>query len=108
MSDVERGAIRVVDTEHLPWRPSAPATGVLVKDVAAADGWAMQVVRVEPGGRFPLHTHEHAEFLFVLEGELVQGGRSLGPGWASVAAAGSIDADVHSDTGCLFVLVDRA
>jgi hypothetical protein len=46
--------------------------------------------------------------VFILEGELVQAGRRLGPGWASVAAAGSVDEDVHSDTGCVFVLVDRA
>jgi len=40
--------------------------------------------------------------------ELLQGGRRLGPGWASISTAGTIDADVHSDTGCVFVLVDRA
>ena len=65
--------------------------------------------RLERGAsRFPIHTHERPEFLFILEGELVQAGRRLGPGWASVASAGSIDEDVHSDTGCVFVCVDRA
>ena len=54
----------------------------------------MQIVRCEPGARFPIHTHEGPEF--------------LGPGWASVASAGTIDEDVYSDTGCVFVLVDRA
>jgi anti-sigma factor ChrR (cupin superfamily) len=65
-------------------------------------------VRFEPGARFPVHAHERPEFLFVLEGELVQNGRRLGPGWASVAGAGSVDENVHSETGCVFVLVDRA
>jgi hypothetical protein len=32
----------------------------------------------------------------------------MGPGWANVASAGTIDHDVYSDTGCVFVLVDRA
>jgi hypothetical protein len=32
----------------------------------------------------------------------------MGPGWASVASAGSTDADVYSEIGCVFVLVDRA
>ena len=45
--------------------------------------------------------------MFILSGELVQTGRRLGPGWVSVASAGSVDEDVHSDTGCVFVLVGR-
>ena len=84
------------------------ASGVFVKDVAVTDGWEMQIVRFEPGARFPVHTHEGPEFLFILEGELVQAGRRMGPGWASVASARTIDTDVYSETGCVFVLVDRA
>ena len=106
--DVPEGAFRCVSTEHLPWRPSTFAPGVFVKDIATTDGWEMQVVRCEPGARFPVHTHERPEFVFVLEGELVQAGQRLGPGWASIAGARSVDEDVHSETGCIFVLVDRA
>ena len=82
------------------------ASGVFVKDIAVTDGWEMQLVRFEPGARFPAHTHESPEFLFILEGELVQEGQRMGPG--CVAGAGTVDDDVYSDTGCLFVLVDRA
>lgn len=78
------------------------ASAVFVKDIAVTDGWEMQVVRVEPGARFPVHTHESSEFLFILEGDLVRSGRRMGPGWASVASAGTIDEDVHSETGCVF------
>ena len=105
---LEPGEVRCVNTADLPWRPSSFAPGVFVKDIAVTDGLEMQIVRFEPGARFPLHTHERPEFVFILEGELVQAGRRLGPGWASVASAGSLDQDVHSDTGCVFVLVDRA
>jgi anti-sigma factor ChrR (cupin superfamily) len=108
MSRLEPGAFRSVNTDDLPWRPSTLAPGVFVKDVATTDGWEMQVVRCEPGARFPMHMHDGPEFIFVLVGELIQGGRCLGPGWASVAAAGSVDEDVHSVGGCVFVLVDRA
>jgi hypothetical protein len=108
MKALEPGAARSVNTHDVPWRPSAFAPGVFVKDIATTGGLEMQIVRFEPGARFPVHTHERPEFLFILEGELIQGGRRLGPGWASVASAGSIDDDVHSETGCVFVLVDRA
>jgi anti-sigma factor ChrR (cupin superfamily) len=108
MSVLEHGSFRSVRVDDLPWRPSVVASGVFVKDIAVTDGWEMQIVRFEPGARFPIHTHESPEFLFILEGELAQAGRRMGPGWASVATAGSVDGDVHSDTGCVFVLVDRA
>jgi anti-sigma factor ChrR (cupin superfamily) len=108
MNRVDRGAVSCVNTGDLPWRPSTFAPGVFVKDVATTDGGEMQVVRCEPGARFPTHTHERPEFVFILEGELIQAGRRLGPGWATVASAGSVDEDVRSDTGCVFVLVDRA
>jgi anti-sigma factor ChrR (cupin superfamily) len=102
-----RGAYRCVNVDDVPWRPSTMAPGIFVKDVAVTDGWEMQV-RFEPGARAPVHAHDYPEFLYILEGELVQAGRRMGPGWANVASAGTIDHDVYSDTGCVFVLVDRA
>ena len=108
MSAPGTDGFRYVRTDDLAWRPSRMGAGIFVRDVAVTDGWEMQIVRVEPGARFPVHTHAGPEFLFVLEGELLQAGRRLGPGWASVASAGTVDEDVHSETGCTFVLVDRA
>jgi hypothetical protein len=108
MTRLEPRAFRCVRVDDLPWRPSTIATGVFVKDIAVTAGWEMQIVRFEPGARFPAHTHSEPEFLFILEGELIQAGRRLGPGWASVASPGSVDAEVYSETGCVFVLVDRA
>ena len=104
----EHAPFQFAKVDDLPWRPSRVAAGVFVKDVAVTDGWEMQIVRFEPGTRFPAHTHQSPEFVFVLEGELVQGGRRMGPGWASVASVGSVDDEVYSETGCVFVLVDRA
>jgi uncharacterized cupin superfamily protein len=71
------------------------ASGVFVKDIAVTDGWEMQLVRVEPGARFPVHVHESPEFLFILEGELLRSGRRMGPGWASVASG-------DGRRGCVF------
>ena len=78
-----------------------------MKDVAVTAGVEMQIVRLEPGTRLPLHTHEAPEFIYVLEGDVTLGGQKLSPGWASVAAVGSVHADVHSENGCVFALVDR-
>ena len=82
--------------------------GVLINDVAVADGWEMQLARCKPDARLPRHVHRGPEFVYVIEGKLAQAGRRLGPGWASVARAGSVEAEVSSGTGCIFLLVDQA
>jgi quercetin dioxygenase-like cupin family protein len=107
MNELDSGQLFCVRCDELPWKPSTFAAGLLVKDVAVTNGLEMQIVRVEPGARIPVHTHESPEFIYVLEGELILGAQRLGPGSASVASVGSVHSDVHSDTGCVFVLVDR-
>lgn len=93
--------------DDLPWQPSKLAPGLSVKDVAVTDGLELQLVRLDPGARIPVHTHESPEFIYVLEGELIIGEERLGGGGASVASVGSKHSDVRSETGCVFVLVDR-
>jgi uncharacterized RmlC-like cupin family protein len=108
MDALEPRSVRAVNTYDVAWRPSTFAPGVFVKDIASTDGLEMQIVRFEPGARLAAHTHERPEFLYILEGELIQNGRRLRPGWASVASTGSVDDDVHSEIGGVFVLIDRA
>ena len=107
MNALESGQLLCVRCDDLQWKPSTFAAGVFVKDVAVTGGLEMQIVRFEPGARLPFHTHECPEFIYVLEGELILGGQHLCRGWASVASVGSVHSDVHSETGCVFVLVDR-
>jgi quercetin dioxygenase-like cupin family protein len=107
MNTLKTGRLLCVRCDDLPWKPSSFFAGVFVKDVAVTDGLEMQLVRLEPGAQLPLHTHECPEFIYVLEGELILGGHRLSQGWASVASVGSVHSDVHSETGCVFVLVDR-
>lgn len=107
MNELDAGQLLCVRCDELPWKPSTFAAGLSVKDVAMTQGLEMQIVRMEPGARIPPHTHECPEFIYVLEGELSVGTQRLGPGSASVASVGSVHADVHSETGCVFVLVDR-
>ena len=107
MNELDRGDVLCVRCDDLPWKPSAFAAGLAVKDVAVTDGLEMQILRFAPGARLPLHEHECPEFIYVLEGELIVAGQRLSSGWASVASAGSVHTDVHSETGCVLLLVDR-
>jgi anti-sigma factor ChrR (cupin superfamily) len=107
MKNLNPGEQLCVRCDDLPWTPSTFAAGLSVKDVAVTDGMELQLVRVAPGAKIPSHTHECPEFIYVLEGELIVGGQTLRPGGASAASVGSSHADVHSETGCIFVLVDR-
>ena len=107
MDPLDNGKLLTLSCDDLPWKPSAFAAGLFVKDVAVTGGLEMQIVRFEPGTRLPRHDHELPEFIYVLEGELIIAAQHLRRGWASVASPGSVHADVHSETGCTFVLVDR-
>jgi hypothetical protein len=41
----------------------------------------------------------------MLEGEAIQHGQRLGPGWAGVAESGTLDEQFRSETGCVFLIV---
>jgi anti-sigma factor ChrR (cupin superfamily) len=101
----EPSNVAFIDGESTPWRASTFAPGVEVKDLGEANGRAMQLVRFPPGTVFPVHKHEGPEFVYILEGEMLQNGQRLGRGWASVSSAGTVDEDVRSETGCVFLLV---
>jgi anti-sigma factor ChrR (cupin superfamily) len=88
-----------------PWRASAYAAGVEVKDLGKANGQAMQLVRCQPGVVFPTHRHTGPEFIYMLEGEAIQHGQRLGPGWAGIAESGTMDEQFRSETGCVFLIV---
>src|SRR5260370_26918036 len=108
METIERGVAKSFNTDDLPWRPSTFASGVFVKDVAVTAGLEMQMVRFEPGAHFPTHTHEFPEFLLILEGELIQGGRPLGPGWATGSRRRGDAGGVASETRRVLLLVHPA
>jgi anti-sigma factor ChrR (cupin superfamily) len=89
----------------LPWIPSSFAQGVEVKNLGKANGRAMQLVRFQPGASFPAHVHTDVEFLYMLEGEVVQNGQKLCSGWSTVAPAGTCDRQFMSPSGCTFLLI---
>jgi len=93
------------DANNVPWRKSAFAEGIEVKDLGTTDGRSMQLVRFAPGASFPLHRHEGPEFIYLIEGVAIQEGQQLSAGWAAVAAMGTTDSNFHSLTGCTFLTI---
>ena len=94
-----------VNSSEVAWRASTFAKGVWVKDLGSFDGRSMQLVRFDPGARFPWHRHAGPEFVYVLEGEVTQRGVRLAQGWASVSAEGTEDEDFLSESGAVFLTV---
>jgi anti-sigma factor ChrR (cupin superfamily) len=93
------------DIKAIPWRQSPFAKGVEVKDLGSSGGRTMQLVRFPPGTAFPVHTHGGPEFIYLLEGSLIQEGKQLGVGWSGMADTGTVDSNFHSPEGCLFLTV---
>jgi len=87
------------------WEDVAP--GISVK-MLAVDGDTKRVsmlVRLEPGGEYPAHTHAGVEELHLLDGELWIDERKLHPGDYNRAEPGTGDKRVWSETGCTCVLI---
>jgi anti-sigma factor ChrR (cupin superfamily) len=73
------------DANTVSWRKSTFAEGVEVKDLGTSDRRSMQLVRFAAGASFPLHQHLGPEFIYLLEGTVIEEGKCLSVGWAAVA-----------------------
>jgi len=62
------------------------------------------IVRLEPGTRFPAHSHPEDEETLVLEGEVSFGDIQLHAGDYHLARKGSFHEEVYSETGCLLFI----
>ncbi len=94
-----------MNTDDIAWRASSFAEGVFVKDLGHADGYALQMVRFNPGAKFAPHLHEKAEFMYILDGELMQNNQVLKSGYFSISQIGTSDTDVYSEIGCTFIIL---
>ncbi len=80
-------------------------TRVLYQD--EAEDTVLALVRATPGMAMPPHRHLKMEEIFVLEGDLVVGDETLGPGDYIRSEAGTLHAHNYTATGCL-ILVRRS
>jgi anti-sigma factor ChrR (cupin superfamily) len=87
------------------WENVAP--GIWCKLLAADEKEHIisMLVRLEPGGEYPPHTHAGTEELHLMEGELWIDDRKLSPGDYNRAERGTGDKRVWSETGCTCVLI---
>lgn len=72
----------------------------------AASGVVTSIIHLPPGGRIPAHRHRAgAEMHYVLEGDLVEAGRSLGPGAFLTHAANQVHGPHESRSGAKVLTV---
>lgn len=95
----------VLDSNTIDWRPSTYKEGIWVKDLGNSDGYSIQMVRFEKGASFPSHHHPKAEFIYILEGELIQNDKNMSKGFVSISDPLTVDISVDSPSGCMFLLI---
>jgi quercetin dioxygenase-like cupin family protein len=73
-----------------------------------ATGVVTSIVHLPPGGRIPAHRHQAgSEMHFVLEGDLIDSGRSLGAGGFLTHPAGQVHGPHESRNGAKVLTVQQ-
>src|SRR5262245_29887037 len=98
--DITRGD----DAEWIPWGEGDRARA---KVLGRADGYLVVLVEAQVGYRGSPHTHEHAEFLYVIDGCVRNQGQELAAGGGYAAAAGSTHVDFEALTPSTYIIVFR-
>ncbi|MBX9770707.1 MAG: cupin domain-containing protein [Candidatus Obscuribacterales bacterium] len=91
--------------DSIPWRKSAFAEGVFIKDLGTSDGQSVQLVKFEPNASFPRHTHSGPEFIYMLDGEAIQQGNRITAGSIAIAGKDTEETEFYSNNGCTFLLI---
>jgi anti-sigma factor ChrR (cupin superfamily) len=87
-----------------------PVKGIKFKQLAyyPEKGYAALLMKVPPGTEYPDHHHTGPEECYVIEGDMIAHGRTLGPGDFHHADAGSDHGVLRTNNGCtLFLVVAR-
>jgi anti-sigma-K factor RskA len=97
--------VRNLPADESVWR--TVYGGVRIKTLAVDNdrGTVALLVRIEPGGRIPPHQPTGAEDSLVLEGDCRVNGLILRPGDYRSAPEGSIDGEVTTQKGTLFLMI---
>lgn len=105
--DISLGGWDVGSFDQVEWSPWGSAGNARAKVMASADGYHVALVEAEAGYAGDPHQHDHAEFLYVVDGTLRTQGRGMTRGDAYAAAAGSTHDDFGTDTGATYLSIFR-
>ncbi len=110
MSDGQALAVEAETIEATPFAiPGAEGEfRIQILNEDQANGVVTTIVHLPRGGRIPAHRHRKgAEMHYVLEGDLVDAGRALGPGAFLTHAAGQVHGPHESRGGAKVLTVQQ-
>lgn len=84
-----------------------PVKGARVKELSnnPADGFTVMMLEMDPGCRFPGHSHKGSEQVYLLDGDLFSDGVELSPGDFLRAAAETHHGGLYSEMGCHALII---
>jgi len=88
------------------WR-ELPFKGARIKELSneTPDGFTVMMLEMDPGSKFPSHSHKGAEHVYLLEGDLYSDGEELSPGDFLRAAADTHHGGLYSENGCQALII---
>ena len=92
-----------IDATTAQWQTFSEGIEMLV--LRSEPGANRVLLRLAPGQGYPVHHHEEAEEVFVIEGVYEDRGQQFGPGSYLRYPPGS-DHDARSTTGCTFLVIN--
>jgi anti-sigma factor ChrR (cupin superfamily) len=97
--------IQIVRADEGAWQTLVP--GVVAKRLyeESPTGNVALLVRMEPGAKYPPHSHADVEHCYVLQGELHFGDLVLYPGDYQCALPSTNHRDSHTVNGCMVLIV---
>jgi quercetin dioxygenase-like cupin family protein len=100
-----RPGVTLVPSTVSEWK-EGPSPGVQFKDIHRDETRRSHsfLLRMEPGSRYPDHSHSFVEEIFVIEGSLSAAGQLLRAGDYCRSEPGTADHDVFSAEGALFLV----
>lgn len=96
--------VTAADAAWMPWGATGDARA---KVLGSADGYMVTLVEAEAGYVGGEHEHAHAEFFYLVSGEVRNQGRVLTAGDGYAAAAGTVHVDFEALTPATYVVTFR-
>ena len=106
-STIETEGFTFIGTQKVQDWQALPVPGAFVKLLSMDNerGYAVVLGKLEPGTRYPAHTHIHGEEIYMLTGDLHIGERRMEAGDFHHAAAGTRHDVNWSENGCTLMAV---